>query len=170
MQPQLRLLQASATRNSLHPGSTSLFIAPTSSTRSCCYGFHTKTRAMASATSFYDFKPLDSTSDFTPAPFISILRTKNHRSRPLLTIPFSFLSPPHQKKANPTRSPISKTKSSSWSTRPRSAVSRRSSKAWRRSTRKSRRPTRTDSSSSASPATSSCSKTPATTTPSSPSA
>ena len=114
-------------------------------------------RTMASATSFYDFKPKDSM--FCLTSLTSTLLPHSSLSSKIL----KTILPPQQKRANPTTSPPSRTKSSSSSTPPPNAASRPNTPPSKHSTRKSRPRTKTLSS-SAFPATNSWGKTPAPTT------
>ena len=114
----------------------------------------TVTRNMASATSFYDFKPKDSRStliSLSQLPFASVPPSHQQATNTIISSP--------QKRANPTTSPHSKTRLSSSSTPPPNVASHLNTPPSRRSTRRS--PPRTKTSlSSVSPATSSCLKTP----------
>jgi hypothetical protein len=112
-------------------------------------------RTMASATTFYDFKPVDSMS--RPLQYPPDRRRKNNENA-LLT------QPQQQRKANPSTWPPSKAKSSSSSTQPPNAASPLNSKASRTSTSPSKPSTPKTSPFWASPATSSAAKTPAPTT------
>jgi hypothetical protein len=134
--------------------------------------YHTQTvlrrrtyTTMSSATSFYDFKPADST-----------LRVRTHTtclthyprppSAPTHTLlPPSFpciscnTNPSSKRRAPPTRSRTSKTKSSSSSTLPANAASRRNSQVSKNSTKISKPRTPTISKSSGFRATSSADRT-----------
>ena len=109
---QAKLLLQASTRYCLYPASTSLFRPRPIS--SGAYTFHTGTSAMASATAFYDFKPLDSTSFtrllglsfclFSMSPYISPYRFAVH--------PILLTSLSSKKRANLIPSRTSKTKSS----------------------------------------------------------
>ena len=94
--------------------------------------FTTTTPNMSSATTFYDFKPLDSKPNRP-----SLLFTHHHL--PILTHPL----PSQQRRAPNSPSPPTKAKSSSSSTSPPNAASPRNTPASKRSTRKSRRSTPT---------------------------
>lgn len=148
---------------------------------------------MASATSFFDFKPKDSMSALQssfplhtgsegvsltmphtrkhtclhpPSPFFAFhTPTDVIRHSPLLSsrVP-QLTSSVSQKRANPTTSLSSLAKSSSSSTRPQNAASHRNSRGSRSSTRTSRPSTPTTLKSSVSLATSLVARTPAQTT------
>lgn len=119
-----------------------------------------QTRKMSSATSFYDFKPLDSTSSHLNI-FIQLQLPRHSTTTTSHTANLRPQLIPLQKKAPPSPSPPTPAKSSSSSIRPPSAVSRLNSKDSRSSTRTYRPRTQTTSSSSASLATNSPDKNPA---------
>jgi hypothetical protein len=111
-------------------------------------------RAMSSATSFYDFKPLDSKLTLSLLNFQNVANIHLH----------------HQRKGSLSHSQTTKTKSSSSSIRPQNAASRPNTKGLRSSTNLSGRNTLKTSRSSASRATNSAAKSLVATTISNPSA
>jgi hypothetical protein len=117
-------------------------------------------RAMSSATSFYDFKPLNSKSPL----YLFCRSSRSTRSTPLTHTPH------YQRKGNPSPSQTIRTKLSSSSTRPQNAASHLNTKDLRSSTNPSKRNTPKTSQSSASHATNSAAKSPGPTTTFSPSA
>lgn len=119
---------------------------------------------MASATQFYDFKPLNSESPLPPTPPVRSATTRRipPPARTLRPIRRTQSNTP-QKRARRSPSPTTRTASSSSSTRRPSAASPLSTRASRSSTRTSP-PSTLTSRSSASPATSSAARSPAPTT------